>query len=105
MALQARTPGVYLEEMATLPPSVAEVSTAVPAFIGHTDTSPAVGAEPALLRVATMLEFETAFGGPQSVSFEVAEPDDEAAGLTVKRVDSGKKFCLYYALSHYFRNG
>ena len=29
-----RTPGVYVEEISTLPPSVAEVSTAIPAFIG-----------------------------------------------------------------------
>ena len=31
-----RTPGVYTTEIPTLPPSVAQVSTAVPAFIGYT---------------------------------------------------------------------
>ena len=31
-----RTPGVYVTEIPTLPPSVAQVSTAVPAFIGYT---------------------------------------------------------------------
>jgi phage tail sheath protein FI len=29
------TPGVYVEEVALLPPSVAEVATAIPAFIGY----------------------------------------------------------------------
>ena len=29
------TPGVYVEEISTLPPSVAEVATAVPAFVGY----------------------------------------------------------------------
>ena len=29
-----KTPGVYVQEIATLPPSVAEVSTAIPAFVG-----------------------------------------------------------------------
>jgi phage tail sheath protein FI len=102
MANQPATPGVYIQEIATLPPSVAEVSTAVPAFIGYTETTPVDGA---ILRVSTMLEFETAFGGPQPVSFEVTEASDEAASPTVKAVAPVKKFCLYYALSHYFRNG
>ena len=31
-----KTPGVYIEESSTLPPSVAEVATAIPAFIGYT---------------------------------------------------------------------
>ena len=65
MANQPATPGVYVEEISTLPPSVAEVATAVPAFIGYTKTGPADAADPVHVRVATMLEFETAFGGPQ----------------------------------------
>ena len=32
-----KTPGVYVEEISTLPPSVAEVATAIPAFIGYTE--------------------------------------------------------------------
>jgi hypothetical protein len=32
-----KTPDVYVEEISLSPPSVAEVETAVPAFIGHTD--------------------------------------------------------------------
>jgi phage tail sheath protein FI len=34
-----RTPGVYTTEIPTLPPSVAQVSTAIPAFIGYTEKS------------------------------------------------------------------
>ena len=32
-----KTPNVYVEEISTFPPSVAEVSTAIPAFIGYTE--------------------------------------------------------------------
>ena len=32
-----QTPGVYVEEISTLAPSVAAVATAVPAFIGLTE--------------------------------------------------------------------
>ena len=31
-----KTPAVYVEEISTLPPSVAAVSTAIPAFLGYT---------------------------------------------------------------------
>ena len=36
--MEYKTPGVYVEEITTLPPSVAEVETAIPAFIGYTET-------------------------------------------------------------------
>ena len=31
-----KTPGEYIEEISKLPPSVAAVETAIPAFIGYT---------------------------------------------------------------------
>ena len=37
MAGTYKTPGVYVEEITKLPPSVAEVDTAVPAFVGYTE--------------------------------------------------------------------
>ena len=100
-----RTPGVYVEEIATFPPSVAEVATAVPAFVGYTNTGPADSASPVVARVATMLEVETAFGGPQRVAFTVTAPADPAGSPAVQRVAAANAFALYYALSHYFRNG
>ena len=104
-----RTPGVYVEEISTLPPSIAEVATAVPAFIGYTETVPAGSADPAVLRVATMLEFETGFGGAQPVRFTVTQPVDKEGNPTdspeVQPASSGPGFSLYYALAHYFRNG
>ena len=104
-----RTPGVYVEEISTLPPSVAEVATAVPAFIGFTEIGPEPKAAPVVQRVATMLEFETAFGGPQPAAFTVTQPvDDKGKAVgepSVARVAPAKPFALYYALAHYFRNG
>ena len=37
-----KTPGVYVKEVSAIPPSVAEVTTAVPAFIGHTQKARSV---------------------------------------------------------------
>jgi phage tail sheath protein FI len=105
-----RYPGVYVEEIATLPPSVAEVATAVPAFVGYTEGPADRGAGPVVVRIATMLEYETAFGGPQAAKFTVTQPLDDkdapagAAGVSLD--DQGKpRYALYYALQHYFRNG
>ena len=54
-----KTPGVYVEEISTLPPSVAEVSTAIPAFIGCTANGPtpddAGHVVPIVKRINTML--------------------------------------------------
>ncbi|MBK7676148.1 MAG: phage tail sheath family protein [Candidatus Accumulibacter sp.] len=100
-----RTPGVYVEEKSTLPPSVAEVATAVPAFIGYTSKGPADKATPIVARIATLLEFVTAFGGAQPATFEVTEPADPAGAVAVKLTPPSHPFSLYYALSLYFRNG
>ena len=104
-----RTPGVYVEEISTLPPSVAEVATAVPAFIGYTRTGPTDTAEPKVERVTTMLEYESAFGGPPAAQFEITQPVDDkghpTADASASQVPPTTAFSLYYALSHYFRNG
>ena len=41
-----KTPGVYTEEISKFPPSVAEVATAIPAFIGYTEEGGTLPAEP-----------------------------------------------------------
>lgn len=97
-----KTPGVYVEEISKLPPSVAEVSTAVPAFIGCTANGPTANAEgkvtPVVKRIDTMLDYETAFGGPNPSAFEVD-------GGVISRTAPTFDYLLYYSLSLYFKNG
>ncbi|MCC7298413.1 MAG: phage tail sheath family protein, partial [Bacteroidia bacterium] len=61
-----KTPGVYVEEISTLPPSIAEVETAIPAFIGYTefrkDNGIAFGKN-IPRRIESMLEYVEMFGG------------------------------------------
>ena len=101
-----KTPGVYVEEISTLPPSVAEVSTAIPAFLGYTEKGPPIGS------VSSMVEFAAMFGGAKPTAFTVATANDPATGLpAVSSVAStpanaqAPDRLLYYALSHYFANG
>ena len=105
------TPGVYVEEISTFPPSVAAVSTAIPAFIGYTASGPSASEAPKVVRINNLLEYETAFGGAKPTSFEVSanyDADNSAwsiSSLQKASVASGKDFILYYCLSMYFKNG
>lgn len=98
------TPGVYTEEVSLLPPSVASVSTAIPAFIGFTEKA---GSNDALLnkavRISTFLEYKEYFGTAQSATFDVTVNSDKTSieNITVTPPSS----TLYYALDIYFKNG
>jgi uncharacterized protein len=96
-----KTPGVYVEEVSTLPPSVAEVSTAIPAFIGYTQKGSGVA------RIQSLLDYEALFGGPEMAKFAATTSGSDAKTLvTLAFADTGQpKHWLYYALTHFFRNG
>ncbi|HZF48948.1 MAG TPA: phage tail sheath C-terminal domain-containing protein [Polyangiaceae bacterium] len=103
MVAPYNTPGVYVEEISTLPPSVAEISTAIPAFLGYTEKGPSIAA------IRTMLEYEQLFGGPKLAQF-TASIDAEGKVTELKRAASdssaaGAERLMYYAVSHYFKNG
>ena len=62
--VDTRMPGVYTQEIATLPPSVALVPTAVPVFIGFTEKAVKdnddVSGKP--VRIKSMRNYEDWFG-------------------------------------------
>ena len=104
-----KRPGVYIEEIPLFPPSVAGVSTAVPAFIGYTefDKSGGKSGEDNIknkpIRITSLLEFTTIFGGPPPLNYVVnttgIEPD-------ISNFDTnGRKFILYYAVKMFFQYG
>jgi phage tail sheath protein FI len=103
-----KTPGVYVEEISTIPPSVAEVSTAIPAFIGCTANGPILDdghVVPIVKRISTLLEFENLFGGPNPSNFTVASGTLPLQASDVTRDKPGFDYLLYYCLSLYFNNG
>jgi len=107
-----KTPGVYIEEIPKLPPSIASVETAIPAFIGYTERAQ-WKEEGDLLnkpwRIESLLQYEQYFGFP----------DPEKESLTVAFTSSGtrtevngkidettrSKFLMYYSLQMFFDNG
>ncbi len=100
-----KTPDVYVKEISLLPPSVAEVETAIPAFIGYTKKYTHNGKswlyKPK--EVASMLDFVEIFGGGPPI-----EPTVELDPVTstVTSVDLGANtYYLYDSLRLFFDNG
>lgn len=114
-----RTPGVYVEEIAKFPPSIAAVETAIPAFIGYTERAEDPNGEPLVLkpwRITSLLEYERFFGYPDSekskrnleTNIEVTlEGDEERFAIkpTVNRSSTDFFYNMYYAMQMFFANG
>src|SRR5262245_52054271 len=73
MATEYKTPGVYIEEIGALPPSIAGVETAVAVFIGHTETASDAGREVMLAptRITSLMEYTAIFGGAHQPRFSI----------------------------------
>ena len=95
MALDYKTPGVYVEEKSLLPPSVAGVATAIPAFIGFTEKK----TKNPVQKVTSLLEFQNLFGAGKKLT--VVQPDGENSGPTLQ----GQEFVLYDSMRLFFDNG
>lgn len=107
-----KTPGVYVEEITKLPPSVAAVETAIPAFVGFTEKARGLNGESLEnkpTRITSMLEFEQYFGGPKAEDFQVTihEPNttNPARWVTVAKPANYQKKVLYYQMQLFFANG
>ncbi|NNE99091.1 MAG: phage tail sheath family protein [Pyrinomonadaceae bacterium] len=99
-----KTPGVYVEESSNLPPSVAQVETAVPAFIGFTEKDEIN--KP--VRISSMQEFQANFGSHYPAEFRVdVEPDNNTKVRSIKGItrSSPDHFYLFYGMRHFFDNG
>ncbi len=97
-----KTPGVYINEIDAFPPSVAQVATAIPAFVGYTEKTP----EPILkpVRIKSMLEFEQFFGGaPEPEDVQVYLDDNNLATNLSTVTES--KFKLYNSMRLFYANG
>ncbi|CAL2086707.1 phage tail sheath C-terminal domain-containing protein [Tenacibaculum sp. 190524A05c] len=109
-----KTPGVYVEEIVKFPPSVAQVETAIPAFIGYTEKAKKkidgdLANKPT--RISSLLEYETYFGfARKETGITVTVTDTHVDGeqdrtLKVEAPTSPKPYLMYYAMQMYFANG
>lgn len=108
MATSYKTPGVYVEEISIFPPSVAQVETAIPAFIGYTESAFVDGvdfhAESILkpIKIGSLKEYEFFFGGapdPTTIQVEL-KTDNSVKSVTVNGIN-----LIYDSLRMFFANG
>jgi len=114
MATSYKTPGVYIEEIVKFPPSVAQVETAIPAFIGYTEkaTNKINGDLKGVpTRITSMLEYETFFGfAKPETTINVTINDTLVSGteersIVVDHPTTREPFLMYYSMQMYFANG
>ena len=99
-----KTPGVYVEEISKLPASVAQVETAIPAFIGYTEKAVKNGRSIVLkpTKISSLLDFEELFGGgPSPKKIDVILDSNNG----VSKVEITPNFYLYDSLRMFFTNG
>lgn len=113
-----RSPGVYVEEVSLLPPSVAEVESAVPAFVGYTEKATNLMVDD-LFKVPTPInslgDFVQFFGGPEpeNPANIVIDVDELMTGTTTTGFNvtitldrpNMSKHILYHAIKHFYANG
>lgn len=103
------SPGVYIEEISTLPASIAPVATAVPAFIGYTEehTKNNESVKDKSIRITSLLEFKEVYGGPfvEEFSIELDGTSTDIDDTTVTVTHTAAPYTLYYQVQMYFENG
>ena len=100
-------PGVYIEELGGLPPSVAQVETAIPVFIGYTQK--AENGEVTLdspTRIRSLLEYEQLFGAAfqETLNIEV-DTRQINHNISILNKEQLGLYKMYNSLKMYFANG
>ncbi len=103
-----KTPGVYIKEVPLFPPSVAQVETAIPAYIGYTEKAadPINGKSLIDLpvKIKSLVEFQSLYGiGYTPSGYKVVA--DNTKGNSLVSVSPNKQFYLYDALRQFYDNG
>lgn len=101
-----KTPGVYVKEISIFPPSVAQVETAIPAFIGYTEKAVRNGESLINVptRITSLLDYGALFGGayePSSISVSVDSGNNYAVGS----ITISTRYRMFDSLRLFFDNG
>jgi uncharacterized protein len=115
MITKLATPGVYVDEVPMLPPSVAEVESAIPAFVGYTknDTSQGVSIKNIPKKITSWQDFEMVFGGgpdEDETKAVVTKTMEMVGGVSQLKISIAidptvGTNILWYAMKHFFDNG
>lgn len=103
-----KTPDVYIEELSVFPPSVAEVETAIPAFIGYTEIAKKLTTADLLnkpTKIYSLKEYETYYGYPKDDTIAITITTSGTSFVVNSFTEPTVKFYMYYAVKMFFDNG
>ncbi|GGA83659.1 hypothetical protein GCM10011369_27100 [Neiella marina] len=103
-----KTPGVYVEEISVFPPSVAEVETAIPAFVGYTEKASKSTANDLILKptkISSMTEFNQYFGDCAYDDISLSITASGTSYVTSSFSVPDPSYILWYAMKMFFDNG
>ncbi len=111
MAKKLKTPGVSVEEIFQIPPSISQVETAIPAFIGYTEkaafkTEGDLHSKPR--RITSMIEYEQYFGqadNERDISVKITADSGGIPDSVEANVGRRRNYQMYYALRLFYANG
>lgn len=98
-----KTPGVYINEIDAFPPSIAQVATAIPVFIGYTEKLP-TEFQNKVVKISSKLDFERKFGGaapPSAIKVYLDANNQPTDACTVE----GSIYKTYNSLQLFYLNG
>jgi len=100
-----KTPGVYVTEIPSFPPSIAQVATAIPVFVGYTEFATVNGQSAFMqaVEINSLVQYTTYFG---------EEPADQAVTVTLDKdtnsplqVAITPPYQMYNAIRLFFAHG
>ncbi|MEM9544989.1 MAG: phage tail sheath C-terminal domain-containing protein [Bacteroidota bacterium] len=108
-----KTPGVYVEEVSIFPPSVAQVETAIPVFIGYTEKakdSKNNDYTNVPTKIKSMVDYKLLYGGAANElpTFNITGTGTDMDPYVLDQAVTINKtpvYKMYYALQMYFANG
>jgi len=105
MLANLKIPGVYTQEISVLPPSVAAVPTAIPAFLGYTQLTENAAGDSLVnqpVKISSQKDYEAIFGfGPNPIVSTITLN----SRLEIDSTDFRVGFYLYDAIRLFYANG
>ncbi|OOG70736.1 phage tail sheath C-terminal domain-containing protein [Algoriphagus sp. A40] len=101
-----KTPGVYIQEISTLPASIVPVATAIPAFVGYTAQRIRNGATFSInipVRVTSYLEYKEIFGESFQERYTITITDGPI--VDIDNPSNFSQYLMTYQVYMYFSNG
>ena len=109
-----KTPGVYVNEIPSFPPSIAQVATAIPAFIGYTQIAKDLQGNSLTnkpTRITSMLEYELYFGKAQlEANIQITHAQNTSGKTTTDTISiafngARSRHNMHSAIRFFYANG